>query len=1066
MADDFTVSILADIRGLDKSVKEADKKLENFQNQVKKRRAIQLTASIAKLQVDLDKARRRLSQFKKEGDEKAQIKARIDIRGIQEKIRTANGSLRSLQKEAKNSGKSFFSLNGIIKDGLKAFGGFFIVRQAIESLKSVVNSALDFETAFAGVRKTIDGTENDFKILERQFRELSKTIPISIEELLRIGELGGQLGVPIQNIEEFTKVIAELGVTTNLSVDEAATQLARFANIFGTPLDEVRNLGSSIVGLGNNFATTEAEIVNFALRIAAVGAQAGLTEADVFGIAAAFTSVGIQAEAGGTAVQTGLQVINNAVNSGSAELQKFAAVAGLTADQFVQLWKNDTGQAFSLFIKGLGDAGDDASQILGELLGDNVRLQRAFLSAARDAEGLAEAIQLANDEYEKNTALTKEAEKRFNTNSSRLQKLSNTWKDLAITVGGFILEQLVPVLEKLTALALVIVRTGDFVSEFGNRFLSIGKIFKALVSGPINILLLAMNSFIPVSELVSKAWDKAGRILDNVFVSVANVGGRAAESISFAWNAAVEGISFAVGGVIKSTKAAAQAISSLPGIDIGIERFDNALSQINSIKSSFKVTATEVKSAFSGAADSVGTEFSKIAQSAKNIFAGVDSGSELDLSSILGDLNGGGAGGTNSALKETEKSAKEAEKSVKEYNKELEKLGKASDDINKKSQEFFKEIVETIGEAREKISELQDEFASFEQGETEDFVRDSAERAVELAEEEEEVRKRINELKQKEGDIDASAIQKQKNLQKELSVLENRSSEQDGDTKSSSRESLQLQIEKKKQQLEEFKNEEGISSATRDRLELEKELNDVIRERNQISTVFSEGDPSNDQKFQDELSRAQERSSANEFELSQLNLKEKLDAKKEEVEEEISKQQQIISIQERFLELQNAKGRDAFQDRKKLFKLADDEFILDQEKRSALLEELGFKDLTREQELELLKQVERQKSLDEEKRLIISQQRELLEEKEQFFILAEQAHAVSTDNMKEKTQELIDIIIRAQKEQIRLNALRNSSGGGRSSISGGTTNVNVTQNISSGVDFSSATNSLIRKVNQ
>ncbi|MGB0707302.1 MAG: hypothetical protein ACPGTI_08855, partial [bacterium] len=100
-----------------------------------------------------------------------------------------------------------------------------------------------------------------------------------------------------------------------------------------------------------------------------------------------------------------------------------------------------------------------------------------------------------------------------------------------------------------------------------------------------------------------------------------------------------------------------------------------------------------------------------------------------------------------------------------------------------------------------------------------------------------------------------------------------------------------------------------------------------------------------------------------------------------------------------------------------------------------------------------------------EKRAVEAQQREILAEKEQFFNLAEQAHAESVENMKQKTQELIEIIRRAQQEQIRLNSLR-SGGGGRSSRRGSTTNVNVTNNISSGVDFSSATNSLIRKINQ
>jgi TP901 family phage tail tape measure protein len=163
--------------------------------------------------------------------------------------------------------------------------------------------AIDFESSFAGIRKTVDATEEQFADLAKGMRALSKEIPINVNALNKIGEAAGQLGIKTENILGFTKVMAQLGVTTNLSAEQAATSMARLANITQMPQTEFDRLGSTVVALGNNLATTESEIVDFGLRIAAAGEIAGLSEHQILGIGAAMSSVGIQADAGGTAVQ-------------------------------------------------------------------------------------------------------------------------------------------------------------------------------------------------------------------------------------------------------------------------------------------------------------------------------------------------------------------------------------------------------------------------------------------------------------------------------------------------------------------------------------------------------------------------------------------------------------------------------------------------------------------------------------------------------------------------------------------------------------------------------------------
>jgi len=60
----------------------------------------------------------------------------------------------------------------------------------------------------------------------------------------------------------------DLGESTNMEAQEAASSLAKFSNITGVASDSYSRLGATVVSLGNNFATTEADIVVMSTRLA------------------------------------------------------------------------------------------------------------------------------------------------------------------------------------------------------------------------------------------------------------------------------------------------------------------------------------------------------------------------------------------------------------------------------------------------------------------------------------------------------------------------------------------------------------------------------------------------------------------------------------------------------------------------------------------------------------------------------------------------------------------------------------------------------------------------------
>ncbi|MFZ4843956.1 phage tail tape measure protein [Mycetocola saprophilus] len=301
-----------------------------------------------------------------------------------------------------------------------------------------VKAAIDWESAWTGVLKTVDGTPAQLGAVEDGLRSLARQLPTTHTEIGAVAEAAGQLGVATGDVRSFTKVMIDLGESTNMVAVDAATELARFMNVMGTAPDKVSNLGAAVVGLGNNFATTESEIVAMAQRLSGAGVQIGLTEGEVLGLSTSLSSVGIEAEAGGSAVSKVMINIASAVDSGSGALSDFAEIAGMSADEFASKWKSAPGEALAAFVKGLANAESQGKTTLGMLedLGiKEVRMRDALLRSAAAADNFAGAMQMGNTEFEANNALLDEATKRYATAESKIAIMGNRVNDAAISFG-------------------------------------------------------------------------------------------------------------------------------------------------------------------------------------------------------------------------------------------------------------------------------------------------------------------------------------------------------------------------------------------------------------------------------------------------------------------------------------------------------------------------------------------------------------------------------------------------------------------------------------------------------
>lgn len=325
-----------------------------------------------------------------------------------------------------------------VHEAIVAAGVAAALKEIYEYFSDCSQASMAFESAITGVAKTTDLTDSELATMSDSIKALSTEIPATTEEIAAVAEAAGQLGIQKDALLDFTEIMTMLGTATNMTADEAATALARFANITGMATDNYGRLGSVIVDLGNNFATTESEIVAMGTRLASAGKLAGLTEPEIMALAAAMSSVGIEAEAGGTAMTQTLNAIEKAVAKGGDDLAEFARIAGMSSEEFSSAWKNGAMSALTSFIGGLGkldEQGESTVLVLEDLGLTGIRQSNMLKALGLAADQMTGAVNTANTAWQQNTALTNEANKRYATVQSRLTMMQNAYNNLKVAIG-------------------------------------------------------------------------------------------------------------------------------------------------------------------------------------------------------------------------------------------------------------------------------------------------------------------------------------------------------------------------------------------------------------------------------------------------------------------------------------------------------------------------------------------------------------------------------------------------------------------------------------------------------
>lgn len=366
--------------------------------------------------------------------------------GVSAKARQISGVLGGFQRHTS-------MINGTL-GRLAAFGGAYL--GVTHGMRGTVGAAIDFESAFADVRKVVDATDEQFENMSRTIRQMSTELPLAAKDIAALFAAAGESGVATTDLKAFAEMAARVGIAFDMTAGDAGESLAKLKTQLGLTVAETGDMADAINHLSNNMASKASDIVDYMLRVGALAEMGGFTKEQIAGIGSAMIAAGAQAETAGTAMQNVVKALTRGSFAKKAQ-QEAAQALGLDLPAIAKQMQKDAPKAMKTVLKAIAKAPKDQHiALLSQFFGDEAK---AFAPLIGNIELLETALGSVSDKTKYAGSAYKEYVARANTTANVLQLLQNKFSELGISIG----DRMLP---KIREAALGI---GDVIDSLGER---------------------------------------------------------------------------------------------------------------------------------------------------------------------------------------------------------------------------------------------------------------------------------------------------------------------------------------------------------------------------------------------------------------------------------------------------------------------------------------------------------------------------------------------------------------------------------------------------------------------
>lgn len=360
-----------------------------------------------------------------------------------QQLKEVNARIRELRNEAKETQFSIAKL----ADGFNRYAA--IGASVIASLTGValtarkcVDEYAKMEEAQSQVIKYTGLTKEETEALNESFKQMDTRTPR--EELNRLAGEAGKLGISSRDqVLEFVEAADMINVALGEDLGEDAVKnIGKLSQMFGdgsrTLKEDMLAIGSAVNQVAQSSSASEPYLVEFTARMGGVAKQANLAVTDVMGFASALDQNMLRSEMASTALQSLILKIYQ-------EPAKYAKLAGMDVQEFVNLVNTDVNEALLQFLGTLGKMGGMAqmSPILKEMKLSGAEAAGVISALAGNIDQVRREQENANQAFIDGTSIINEFGVQNNTVQAGLDKARNSFQTIREQLG----KQLLPVMK-------------------------------------------------------------------------------------------------------------------------------------------------------------------------------------------------------------------------------------------------------------------------------------------------------------------------------------------------------------------------------------------------------------------------------------------------------------------------------------------------------------------------------------------------------------------------------------------------------------------------------------------
>lgn len=415
--------------------------------------------------------------------------ARAEYQAMQDRLRQLRNGADDSSWSIRNLSDRFNQYSGIAVAVAASLAGVAI---SIQQTIDMNNKMADAQTAVA---KTTGMTKQEVNDLAAAYSDFdTRTSKI---DLLKISTVGGRLGVPKEEIKDFTQVVDQayvaLGDSFEGGVEKVAEKIGKIKGLFdGTKelnyAEAVNMIGSAMNELGADGAASEQNIADFTLRVGQLPEKLKPSVSETMALGAAFEESGVDAERASSGYSKFVRVA-------AKETAAFAQVMGISQKEVEKLINQDPLQFFLRFSEGAKglDATALSSILDGLKLNDNEVIS-IIGSASENTDRFRKSIELSNQALSDATSLQLEFDQVNNNAAGIYDKVRK--KFVAMFTSDAVAKSLNWTISTVGKMLGVVEDTEGGVTRFRDSLLFLVKILTIVV-----VSIFSYNTALKLSEL-------------------------------------------------------------------------------------------------------------------------------------------------------------------------------------------------------------------------------------------------------------------------------------------------------------------------------------------------------------------------------------------------------------------------------------------------------------------------------------------------------------------------------------------------------------------------------------